>query len=64
MLPISRRLVERGVRFLPVLIMAATRKTIAVTWDAHENLRDNHTNMCRRADQAHCWTAATSNAAA
>ncbi len=42
---LARRLVERGVRFVQVYCGAGSQ------WDAHSHIEENHTKMCRRADQ-------------
>jgi hypothetical protein len=42
---LARRLVESGVRF--VQLYAGD----TVGWDAHENVMENHTRLCRRTDQ-------------
>jgi uncharacterized protein (DUF1501 family) len=42
---LARRLIERGVRFVQVYCGTGSQ------WDAHANLEDNHTRMCRRCDQ-------------
>ena len=39
---LARRLVERGVRFVNVYLGS---------WDAHDNLNDNHKRLCKVADQ-------------
>lgn len=42
---IARRLLERGVRFIQVWHGAGQ------PWDSHDDLREQHTNLCREADQ-------------
>ena len=44
----ARRLVERGVRFVQVY---HGNNGGAGNWDAHGNLKSNHTKMCRQVDQ-------------
>lgn len=47
---LARRLVERGVRF--VQLYSGGGDAMGTTgWDAHANLRDNHTVMCARVDR-------------
>lgn len=41
----ARRLVERGVRFVQVFPSAYG------VWDSHQQLKDNHTKLCRTVDQ-------------
>jgi hypothetical protein len=47
---IARRLVERGVRFIQIY-HGGNPGNDSGDWDAHENLRENHTRMCRKADK-------------
>ena len=42
---LSRRLVERGVRFVQVYCGAGSQ------WDAHSDIEGNHTRLCMRSDQ-------------
>jgi hypothetical protein len=42
---LARRLVERGVRFVQIYCGSGSQ------WDAHSNLEDNHSRLCRRCDQ-------------
>lgn len=44
----SRRLVERGVRFVQIY---HGNNGGAGNWDAHSNLKNGHTKMCRQVDQ-------------
>jgi hypothetical protein len=44
----SRRLVERGVRFVQVFHGSNGG---AGSWDAHSNLKDGHTSLCKQTDQ-------------
>jgi hypothetical protein len=47
---LARRLVERGVRFVQIY-HGGNPDIDSGDWDAHENLRDNHSRMCARADR-------------
>lgn len=42
---LARRMVERGVRFVQLY------SGDTVGWDAHEDVRTNHVNLCRRTDR-------------
>jgi hypothetical protein len=42
---LSRRLVERGVRFVQLYHGAGSK------WDAHDKIEQNHTNLCRQMDK-------------
>jgi hypothetical protein len=45
---LARRLVERGVRFVQLYSGGGP---VSVQWDAHDNMVENHTKMCRWTDQ-------------
>jgi Protein of unknown function (DUF1501) len=45
---LSRRLVERGVRFV---LLFSGGGPVAVQWDAHDNIKSNHEQMCRWTDK-------------
>src|SRR5262249_37709868 len=47
---IARRLVERGVRFVQIY-HGGNPDFDSGDWDAHNDLRGNHTQMCGRADK-------------
>jgi hypothetical protein len=47
---LARRLVERGVRFVQ-LYSGGGNANGTTGWDAHANLRENHTVMCNRVDR-------------
>src|SRR5262249_36004832 len=47
---VARRLAERGVRFIQVY-HGANPANDSGDWDAHEKLRDNHSNMCAKVDR-------------
>lgn len=42
---LSRRLVERGVRFIQLYSGAGSK------WDAHDNIEKNHSGLCRQTDK-------------
>jgi hypothetical protein len=45
---LARRLVERGVRFV---LLFSGGGPVSVQWDAHDNIKDNHEQMCRWTDK-------------
>ncbi|WP_246539307.1 DUF1501 domain-containing protein [Telmatocola sphagniphila] len=45
---LTRRLIERGVRFVQVYSGGGP---LVTQWDAHDDLNSNHENMCARVDQ-------------
>jgi hypothetical protein len=45
---LARRLVERGVRFV---LLFSGGGPVSVQWDAHDNIKSNHEQMCRWTDQ-------------
>ncbi|MBX9627490.1 MAG: DUF1501 domain-containing protein [Gemmataceae bacterium] len=45
---LARRLVERGVRFVTVYSGGGP---LVTQWDAHDDVNDNHQNMCGRVDK-------------
>ncbi|MFN0108356.1 MAG: DUF1501 domain-containing protein [Blastocatellia bacterium] len=45
---LARRLVERGVRFVQLYSGGGP---VSVQWDAHDNVKTNHEQMCRWTDQ-------------
>ncbi|HQR32247.1 MAG TPA: DUF1501 domain-containing protein [Blastocatellia bacterium] len=45
---LARRLVERGVRFVQLYSGGGP---VSVQWDAHDNIKANHEQMCRWTDQ-------------
>ncbi|MBK7597235.1 MAG: DUF1501 domain-containing protein [Acidobacteria bacterium] len=45
---LARRLVERGVRFV---LLFSGGGPVSVQWDAHDNVKSNHEQMCRWTDQ-------------
>lgn len=45
---LARRLVERGVRFVQVYSGGGP---LITQWDAHDDIKSNHENMCGRVDQ-------------
>jgi hypothetical protein len=45
---LARRLVERGVRFVQVYSGGGP---LVTQWDAHDNINENHENMCGRVDR-------------
>ena len=45
---LARRLVERGVRFVQLYSGGGP---VSVQWDAHDNIKTNHEQMCRWTDQ-------------
>ncbi|MEO7580577.1 MAG: DUF1501 domain-containing protein [Massilia sp.] len=47
----ARRLVERGVRFIQVVSGAPSGQTEVLSWDAHNDLNDNHTLNARMVDK-------------
>ena len=48
---LARRLLECGVRYVQVYSGGPIAGSPRVSWDAHENVRDNHTIEARRIDQ-------------
>jgi len=48
---LARRLLERGVRFVQVYSGGPIAGSPRVSWDAHENVRENHTAEAVRIDQ-------------
>lgn len=48
---LARRLLERGVRFVQVYSGGPIAGSPRVSWDAHENVRENHTAEAIRVDQ-------------
>jgi hypothetical protein len=48
---LGRRLLERGVRFVQLFSGGPIAGSPRVSWDAHENVKDNHTLEARRIDQ-------------
>jgi hypothetical protein len=48
---LARRLLERGVRFVQVYSGGPIAGSPRRSWDAHENVRDNHSAEARRIDQ-------------
>jgi hypothetical protein len=48
---LARRLLERGVRFVQVYSGGPIAGSPRVSWDAHENVRDNHAAEALRIDQ-------------
>lgn len=45
---LARRLVERGVRFV---LLFSGGGPVSVQWDAHDNIKTNHEQMCRWTDK-------------
>lgn len=45
---LARRLVERGVRFV---LLFSGGGPVSVQWDAHDNIKSNHEQMCRWTDK-------------
>lgn len=45
---LARRLVERGVRFV---LLFSGGGPVSTQWDAHDNMVENHTKMCRWTDR-------------
>jgi Protein of unknown function (DUF1501) len=45
---LARRLVERGVRFV---LLFSGGGPVKVQWDAHDNVKENHEQMCRWTDR-------------
>jgi hypothetical protein len=45
---LARRLVERGVRFI---LLFSGGGPVSVQWDAHDNIKANHEQMCRWTDK-------------
>jgi hypothetical protein len=45
---LARRLVERGVRFV---LLFSGGGPVSVQWDAHDNIKNNHEQMCRWTDK-------------
>ncbi len=45
---LARRLVERGVRFVQLYSGGGP---VSIQWDAHDNMVENHTKMCRLVDK-------------
>ncbi len=45
---LARRLVERGVRFL---LLFSGGGPVSIQWDAHDNVKTNHEQMCRWTDK-------------
>jgi hypothetical protein len=45
---LARRLVERGVRFV---LLFSGGGPVSVQWDAHDNVKSNHEQMCRWTDK-------------
>ncbi len=48
---LGRRLLERGVRFVQVFSGGPIAGSPRSSWDAHEDVKDNHTTEARRIDQ-------------
>ena len=48
---LGRRLLERGVRFVQVFSGGPVAGSPRASWDAHENVKDNHTLEATRIDQ-------------
>lgn len=48
---LARRLLERGVRYVQVYSGGPIAGSPRLSWDAHENVRENHTAEARRIDQ-------------
>jgi hypothetical protein len=48
---LARRLLERGVRYVQVYSGGPIAGSPRVSWDAHEDVRENHTAEARRIDQ-------------
>lgn len=48
---LGRRLLERGVRFVQLFSGGPVAGSPRLSWDAHENVKDNHTAEARRIDQ-------------
>ncbi|MDG2126155.1 MAG: DUF1501 domain-containing protein [Verrucomicrobiales bacterium] len=48
---LGRRLLERGVRFVQIFSGGPIGGNPRKSWDAHENVRDNHGNEARRIDK-------------
>ena len=48
---LARRLLERGVRFVQIYSGGPIAGSPRVSWDAHENVRENHTAEAVRIDQ-------------
>lgn len=48
---LARRLLERGVRFVQIYSGGPIAGNPRVSWDAHENVRENHTAEAGRIDQ-------------
>jgi hypothetical protein len=48
---LARRLLERGVRFVQIFSGGPIAGSPRASWDAHENVKDNHTLEARRIDR-------------
>lgn len=48
---LARRLLERGVRYVQIYSGGPIAGSPRLSWDAHENVRENHTAEARRIDQ-------------